>query len=380
MHFYTNNAERMTIDTSGNVGIGTTTPAKSLDVEGNDGNQNGEIRIRNTGAAANKYWNMGPDTGNNFVIYNQTPTGVYVVEGGSSWSSNSDLRLKTNVQTLASSTLDAILSLNPVTFNWRDPNAATTTQIGLIAQDVQQGFPEIVTRGSVSDLAPDGALGVQYTGLIAPLVKAVQDIARISSTFKANLIAWLASAENGIHDLYASIIHAQHVHSDDLCLKKSGGSEVCASGDQLAAILAGTNTGAPATGAAGAPGSTPVGSTGVPTSTPSLVNNPPTLVLNGNNPAQWQLDSPWQDNLGALFTTTAKQKRSTQPRRWTQPSTAPPPSTTGPSSHHRKRSFTRPATWWSPRAPRTITRCPSRLLEHRPPPQREPKATSQGCA
>jgi hypothetical protein len=25
-------------------------------------------------------------------------------------------------------------------------------------------------------------------------------------------------------------------------------------------------------------------------------------ILNGNNPAQWQLNTPWNDNLGALFT------------------------------------------------------------------------------
>jgi hypothetical protein len=26
-----------------------------------------------------------------------------------------------------------------------------------------------------------------------------------------------------------------------------------------------------------------------------------TLTLNGNNPAEWQLNTPWNDNLGALF-------------------------------------------------------------------------------
>ena len=29
---------------------------------------------------------------------------------------------------------------------------------------------------------------------------------------------------------------------------------------------------------------------------------PPTLTLNGNNPATWTLNTSWQDNLGALFT------------------------------------------------------------------------------
>jgi hypothetical protein len=27
-----------------------------------------------------------------------------------------------------------------------------------------------------------------------------------------------------------------------------------------------------------------------------------TLKVNGNNPAGWQQGTPWQDNLGALFT------------------------------------------------------------------------------
>jgi hypothetical protein len=26
-----------------------------------------------------------------------------------------------------------------------------------------------------------------------------------------------------------------------------------------------------------------------------------TLTLNGNNPAEWQLNTPWYDNLGTLF-------------------------------------------------------------------------------
>jgi hypothetical protein len=47
----------------------------------------------------------------------------------------------------------------------------------------------------------------------ADIVEAIKEIASISGTFKANLIAWLASASNGLHDLYASIIHSQEDHT-----------------------------------------------------------------------------------------------------------------------------------------------------------------------
>jgi hypothetical protein len=43
---------------------------------------------------------------------------------------------------------------------------------------------------------------------ITPLIaKTVQDIAGISKTFKANLIAWLASASNAIGDFFAGAGH-----------------------------------------------------------------------------------------------------------------------------------------------------------------------------
>lgn len=81
-------------------------------------------------------------------------------------------------------------------------------------------------------------------GHITPhIVKAVQGIAGISSTFKANLTQWSGSAENGIVDLFAKNIYAtditvDHGHFGDLtasstitgkelCAQKSGGTPVC---------------------------------------------------------------------------------------------------------------------------------------------------------
>jgi hypothetical protein len=58
------------------------------------------------------------------------------------------------------------------------------------------------------------------------------DYAAPSSAFWQNPIAWLGNASNGIHDLYATVVHAK-----EFCAQKSDGSEVCVTGDQLAALL-----------------------------------------------------------------------------------------------------------------------------------------------
>jgi hypothetical protein len=86
------------------------------------------------------------------------------------------------------------------------------------------------------------------------------------------------------------------VHSGDLCLKKSDGSEACITGDQLAGMAA---AGTPANG--GGPGGPAAPSASGDASAGSRTT-PASLKVNGNNPIQWEANKPWQDNLGALFT------------------------------------------------------------------------------
>ena len=66
---------------------------------------------------------------------------------------------------------------------------------------MQPVLPDLVSQG------PDGYYTLNYAGLTPYLVKAVQEIATISDTFKTTLIAWLGCAQNGITDLFAQPIH-----------------------------------------------------------------------------------------------------------------------------------------------------------------------------
>lgn len=141
--------------------------------------------FRNSDAAAGKSWYVGPDRANNFVIYRNTgaPWGVWLADGGTSWNANSDRRLKTSIKTLSDEAgLTAIEKLNPVSFNWLGIDSSSSTQLGFIAQQVQEIFPQLITEGPDNTITlPDGSkqviskpLGLNYNGLIPSLVKAIQ--------------------------------------------------------------------------------------------------------------------------------------------------------------------------------------------------------------
>lgn len=100
------NAARMCIDSNGNVGIGTNSPGFQLELS--------------TNSAAK-------------------PT-------SNTWTISSDQRLKKNIQPIEHS-LDRLLALRGVTYQWIDPasqGGMDGTYTGMIAQDVEQVFPEWV--------------------------------------------------------------------------------------------------------------------------------------------------------------------------------------------------------------------------------------------
>ena len=81
----------------------------------------------------------------------------------------SDERLKTNIETL-SGVLDKINQIRGVSFVFKDQTKyATGSQIGVIAQEIQKVFPELVHLGA------DGFYGVDYPHLTAVLLQAVKE-------------------------------------------------------------------------------------------------------------------------------------------------------------------------------------------------------------
>ena len=243
---------------TGNVGIGTANPYSRLQVSGAD-------TASSTSA---------------FAVVNNASTTVFAVfDGGNAQLSgtltqSSDRRLKTNIQSLdASTSLAAINSLTPVGYDWLDPNKGGVRQYGFIAQQVQQVFPNLVSTTSATALTPDGTLGLNYLGLIAPIVEAIQ-------TLSTEVQSLTATVESFAQSFTSKKITA----SQQLCVEKSDGTPVCITGDQLSNIVSGTP-------------SVQISSPATPTI--SGTTTPPSISVQGNNPATINVGYTYTD-LGAI--------------------------------------------------------------------------------
>ena len=80
---------------------------------------------------------------------------------------NSDERLKDNIQPLGS-TLNKLHQIEAKTYSLKK-DEEHTPKIGVLAQEVQLVFPELVTEGA------DGILSVNYQGLVPVLINAINE-------------------------------------------------------------------------------------------------------------------------------------------------------------------------------------------------------------
>ena len=79
----------------------------------------------------------------------------------------SDIRLKENITPLENS-LDKVLELNGVSYNLITQK--DDRNIGLIAQDVEENFPEVVSTNH------EGMKGIRYGSLIAPIIESIKSL------------------------------------------------------------------------------------------------------------------------------------------------------------------------------------------------------------
>ena len=183
--FATNGTERMRIDTSGNLLVGTTTATVAA---------NGISGVAIDGRALNSSFGLGINSTNStsiqyFVIFGRGGSACGSITSSTtnstSYTTSSDYRLKENVQPMVGA-LDTVLQLKPCTYDWKIDGSAGQ---GFIAHELQEVVPDAVV-GEKDAVDEDGNIkpqGVDTSFLVATLTAAIQEQQAMIEELKAEL-------------------------------------------------------------------------------------------------------------------------------------------------------------------------------------------------
>ena len=187
--FGTSDTERMRITSGGDIGIGISSPGTMLHIQAASRSY-GLLRITSTTGstgeasinfgrsdqAIDNRWTVGQGTaavGDTFGFYTAgsnkatlTTAGVWSTIGGGT----SDLRTKQDIEYNFDNGIESVLKLQPTKFKFK--NAPDKQRRGFIAQDVLQVIPDLVLGDGQ---LKDGTYGLDYDGILALAVKAIQE-------------------------------------------------------------------------------------------------------------------------------------------------------------------------------------------------------------
>ena len=199
MKWTANGSERMRIDSSGNVMMGTTTrsnnekvtiyqsvaQAMGISVRTNGGPALGNYESSDATHAT--YWTFGRDnqtTGNYVFAYGGALRGSINLSTGT-YTASSDSRLKKNITNITYG-LNEVMAFRPVTYLMNEEDDTAKKHLGFIAQEVKTLVDE-----AVDDLIdPDTQFYMlDKGGLVPVLVKAIQEQQAIIETLTTRIEA-----------------------------------------------------------------------------------------------------------------------------------------------------------------------------------------------
>jgi len=186
MSFYTNGTERMRIESSGNVGIGTagvSTTARLAVTDSKTGTEaSPHIAIGGNGYGGfhwldtSAYYIGQNSNSRSLRIYSGSneAVGAQLGAGGTSFGTYSDERLKKDITDLTNG-LNKILALRPVNFKYKSDADDYRNRIGIIAQSIVGQVDEALDQTKITADDETQYYNVRYQDLIPVLVKGMQE-------------------------------------------------------------------------------------------------------------------------------------------------------------------------------------------------------------
>jgi len=173
--------ERMRIDASGNVLVGTTdTGALSRGIVVRGGISNSYLSVGHVAGTGSGNWYANFDfSGTNIGAIAQNGTTAV------SYNTTSDYRLKENIAPMIGA-LDTVAALKPVTYKWK---ADGSDAQGFIAHELQEVVPDCVTgeKDAVDAEGNPQYQGIDTSFLVATLTAAIQEQQAIITDLKARI-------------------------------------------------------------------------------------------------------------------------------------------------------------------------------------------------
>ncbi len=257
--------KRFAVDVDGKVGIGIITPSEKLEVTGGNIKMDNNYAIGSnfTAASESSFYpimnnittnltGLGPSAPqssgmmfkadaligfvetdlNDLVGYMDVNTSRFIWDGsigigttapsykldvngtirGYGITDSSDIRLKEKVQDLGLE-LDKIIALRTVSYYWKDREERTDKkQIGLIAQDVEKFYPELVETDDF------GMKSVNYSHLISPVIQAIKELFQIDQNLKREVAS--------LKEVNDKILEENKMKEEEISLLKSKNQQI----------------------------------------------------------------------------------------------------------------------------------------------------------
>lgn len=149
----------------------------------------------------------------------------------------SDEKLKDNIEDISYG-LDTILSLRPVTYDFKDSTYGSGEQLGFIAQELESILPQVVTSGPNYKSVNYGLITPVLTKAIQELdikISDIQSLADEDNSFGDTLRSWFADTTNGIGEFVATTIRGKRVETEELCV-----GSVCVTEEQFMQVFSGS--------------------------------------------------------------------------------------------------------------------------------------------